>query len=79
MPRREQDTAVAAVVSDVLEGIHHVRDEAEAEGEAEGDAGPDTVWEERRLLACCAVQKADIEHGDGFRIACQWRTSSITS
>ncbi len=44
MPRREQDTAIAAVVLHILERIHHVGDEAEAEGEAKGYASPDAVW-----------------------------------
>jgi hypothetical protein len=30
MPRRKQDTATATVVLDIFEGIHHVRNEAEA-------------------------------------------------
>ena len=42
VPRREQDTTIAAVVLHVLEGVHHVWNEAEAEGEAKGDTGPDT-------------------------------------
>lgn len=42
MPCREQDAAIAAIVLHVLERVHHVGNEAEAEGEAEGDAGPGT-------------------------------------
>jgi hypothetical protein len=39
VPCREQDTAVAAVVLHILERVHHIGDEAKAEGAAEGDAG----------------------------------------
>ncbi len=34
----QKHSAVAAIMSHVLERVHHVRDEAEAEREAESDA-----------------------------------------
>lgn len=43
VPDGKEDTTFAAIMLDVLEGIHHVRDEEEAEREAEGDEGPDAV------------------------------------
>ncbi len=45
VPRGEQDTTVTAMVLHVFEGVHHVGNEAEAEGEAIGDTGPDTIRE----------------------------------
>jgi uncharacterized protein (UPF0305 family) len=43
MPGREQETAITAIVLHILERVHHVRDEEQAEGEAEDDEGPETV------------------------------------
>ena len=48
VPSCEQDTALAAVVLHIFQGIHHVGDEAEAEGEAADDTGPNTIQEEVR-------------------------------
>ena len=42
VPSGEQYAAVTAVMFDVLERVHHVRDEAQAAGEAEGDGCPGT-------------------------------------
>jgi hypothetical protein len=52
MPRRKQDTAVTTVVLNIFEGIHHVRDEAEAKGAAKGDACPDAVERIKHMSAC---------------------------
>jgi len=38
MPSGEQHAAITAVMFDVFERVHHVRDEAEAASEAEGDS-----------------------------------------
>lgn len=42
MPRREQDTTVAAVVVYVFQAVDHVGDEAEAESKEKCYQGPDT-------------------------------------
>lgn len=53
VPRREQDTATAAVMLHILERVDHVGNEAEAKGEAEGDAGPGVSGVSRVIADLC--------------------------
>lgn len=43
VPRGQPHAAVTTSMLDVLERVHHVRDEAQAQGEAEDHARPRTV------------------------------------
>jgi hypothetical protein len=47
VPCRKQDTAVTTVVLHILERVHHVGNEAEAEREAEGDPSNNTMKEKK--------------------------------